>query len=138
MTQPQTRGMIMAEYARSIADRLAFADESLRLAVREGDTGALLIGMAEREAALAASEDLVGELDLAGLSAAEHASIIRTMVQSLERSQVGQAALEAELFESRRQVLRELGEPARRAMQPAAVRGAYGTAVPGKGLRRTG
>lgn len=79
----QTRGELMADYARGITARLAVADESLRVAVEIGDTAALLVGMAEREASLTATEDLVGELDLAGLSAAEHASIIRLMVQAL-------------------------------------------------------
>jgi len=107
----QTRGEIMADYARGITARLAVADESLRVAVEIGDTSALLVGMAEREASLTATEDLVGELDLAGLSAAEHASIIRLMVQALERSQVAQAALEAEMFRARREAARALALP---------------------------
>ncbi|MBX7120439.1 MAG: hypothetical protein K1X31_15710 [Gemmatimonadaceae bacterium] len=140
----RTRGEIMAEYAAGIARRLGEADASLRLAVEQGDTGALMVGMAEREAALAATEDLVGELDLAGLSAQEHAAIIRTMVQSLERSQVAQAALEAELFQARRQVLRELEGPARRdaglpmAAPGAGARSGYGFRPLKKVLGSTG
>lgn len=110
----QTRGQIMAEYAEGITSRLAGADEELRLAVLVGDTEALLVGMAEREASLSATEDLVGELDLAGLSAAEHAAIIRRMVQALERSQVAQAALEAEMFAARRAAAGALARSNRR------------------------
>ena len=98
----QTRGVLMADYARGISERLSNADRALRQAVVDGDTQALLIGMAEREASLAATEDLVSELDLSGLSAVEHAAIIRLMVQALERSQVAQAALEAEMFRADR------------------------------------
>lgn len=139
MTESRTRGNIMAEYARTIGERLAEADTSLRVAVVSGDSGSLLIGMAEREAALAATEELVGELDLAGLSSAEHAAIIRSMVQSLERSQVAQAALEAELFNARRDVLRELGAPARPDVVGTPFRqGGYTLQAPRKGLRSTG
>ncbi len=136
MSLVQTRGQIMAEYARGITARLAEADESLRLAVQLADTGALLIGMAEREAALAATEDLVGELDLSGLSAAEHASIIRQMVQALERSQVAQAALEAELFVARRAAARALAEPMPE-LRPGDRPG-YGLTGPRLVLRSTG
>ncbi len=110
----QTRGQIMAEYADGITSRLAGADEELRMAVMVGDTEALLVGMAEREASLSATEDLVGELDLAGLSSAEHAAIIRRMVQALERSQVAQAALEAEMFAARRAAAGALASSNRR------------------------
>ena len=110
----QTRGQLMAEYAEGITSRLAGADEALRLAVMLGDTESLLVGMAEREASLSATEDLVGELDLAGLSAAEHAAIIRRMVQALERSQVAQAALEAEMFAARRSAAGALARSNRR------------------------
>jgi hypothetical protein len=130
MSIVQTRGQIMVEYASGITARLAAADESLRLAVQQADTGALLIGMAER------TEDLVGELDLSGLSAAEHASIIRRMVQALERSQVAQAALEAELFVARRNAARALAEPMS-APRPGDRPG-YGLAGPRLVLRSTG
>lgn len=136
MSTVLTRGEIMAEYALGITQRLATADDALRLAVVAGDTEALLVGMAEREASLTATEDLVGELDLAGLSAAEHASIIRRMVQALERSQVAQAALEAELFVARREAARELALPVRR-FRPADVAG-YRAQVPKRLLRSTG
>ncbi len=138
MTQPQTRGQIMTEYAKGITARLAAADASLRDAVRLGDTDALLQGMAEREAALTATEDLVGELDLSGLAAAEHAAIIRLMVQALERSQVAQAALEAEMFTARREVIRELAaQPALRPRQ-APERSGYVFQPFRRGLRQTG
>lgn len=136
MSLVQTRGQLMAEYARGIIVRLAAADESLRLAVQNADTGALLIGMAEREASLAATEDLVGELDLSGLSAAEHASIIRQMVQALERSQVAQAALEAELFVARRAAARALDEPMPELRQ--GERQGYGLTGPRFLIRSTG
>jgi hypothetical protein len=136
MSIVQTRGQIMVEYASGITARLAAADESLRLAVQQADTGALLIGMAEREASLAATEDLVGELDLSGLSAAEHASIIRQMVQALERSQVAQAALEAELFVARRNAARALAEPM--SVPRSGDRPGYGFAGPRVVLRSTG
>ena len=97
---------------------------------------ALLVGMAEREASLSATEELVGELDLAGLSAAEHASIIRQMVQALERSQVAQAALEAELFVARREAARALALPMRRAR--AAEFAGYAVPTPKRLLRSTG
>lgn len=138
MTQPMTRGAIMTEYARKITNRLADADASLRDAVATGDTNALMIGMAEREASLVATEDLVGELDLAGLAAAEHAAIIRLMVQALERSQVAQAALEAEMFSARREIIRALAvEP---APLPRGVPERSGYAFPPlrRGLRSTG
>lgn len=136
MTVVQTRGEIMAEYARGITGRLAAADEALRLSVLAGDTEALLVGMGEREACLVATEDLVGELDLSGLSAAEHAAIIRQMVQALERSQVAQAALEAELFEARRNAARKLAEPMPR-MRPAD-RSGYSLPLHRGSLRTTG
>lgn len=136
MSIVQTRGVLMAEYARGISDRLATADKSLRETVAVGDTAGLLVGMAEREASLAATEDLVGELDLAGLSAAEHASIIRVMVQALERSQVAQAALEAELFRARRKVVQALAIPAHR-LGPIEQSG-YAHRYPKKVLRSTG
>jgi hypothetical protein len=136
MSIVQTRGQIMVQYASGITARLAAADESLRLAVQQADTGALLIGMAEREASLAATEDLVGELDLSGLSAAEHASIIRQMVQALERSQVAQAALEAELFVARRNAARALAEPM--STPRSGERPGYGLAGPRLVLRSTG
>ncbi|MBL8995762.1 MAG: hypothetical protein KJZ74_12370 [Gemmatimonadales bacterium] len=136
MSLVQTRGALMTEYARGICARLANADQALRESVAAGDSAALLVGMAEREASLAATEDLVGELDLSGLSAAEHAAIIRLMVQALERSQVAQAALEAELFRARRAVVRALSEPAARA--GAVDRSGYSLQVPRKVLRSTG
>lgn len=136
MSTVLTRGEIMSEYALGITHRLASADDALRLAVVAGDTEALLVGMAEREASLTATEDLVGELDLAGLSAAEHASIIRQMVQALERSQVAQAALEAELFVARREAARALALPVRR-FRPADVTG-YAAQTPKRLLRSTG
>jgi hypothetical protein len=136
MSTVQTRGEIMAEYARTITGRLAAADEGLRLAVVAGDTEALLVGMGEREASLAATEDLVGELDLSGLSAAEHAAIIRLMVQSLERSQVAQAALEAELFEARRNAARQLAAPMPRFR--AGERAGYALPHHRASLRTTG
>lgn len=136
MSIVQTRGQLMADYASGITSRLSAADESLRLAVIAGDTESLLQGMGEREAALTATEDLVGELSLAGLSAAEHAAIIRLMVQALERSQVAQAALEAELFRARREASRALAQPMPQ-FRPGE-RAAY--AIPGRrpSLRTTG
>lgn len=136
MNMVQTRGQLMADYAHGITTRLAAADEALRLAVLTGDTESLLQGMGEREAALGATEDLVGELALSGLSAAEHAAIIRLMVQALERSQVAQAALEAELFRARREAARALAVPMPHFR--AGERAAY--AVPGRrlSLRTTG
>lgn len=136
MSIVQTRGEIMAEYAHGITVRLAEADEALRLAVVAADTEALLIGMGEREASLTATEDLVGELDLSGLSAAEHASIIRQMVQALERSQVAQAALEAELFLARREAARALALPVPRSRPTERV--GYGFSGVQKLLRSTG
>ena len=136
MSIVQTRGQIMAEYAHAITVRLAAADEALRLAVVAGDTEALLVGMAEREASLTATEDLVGELDLSGLAAAEHASIIRQMVQALERSQVAQAALEAEMFLARREAVRALAIPESRTRPPE--RAGYAFAGVPKLLRLTG
>lgn len=136
MSIVQTRGQIMAEYARGITSRLAAADEALRLAVIAGDTEALLMGMGEREASLTATEDLVGELDLSGLSAAEHAAIIRQMVQALERSQVAQAALEAELFEARRTAARALAQPMPRFR--AGERAGYALPLHRSSLRTTG
>jgi len=136
VTLVQTRGQIMAEYAHGITVRLAAADEALRLAVGAGDTEGLLVGMGEREAALTATEDLVGELDLSGLSAAEHASIIRQMVQALERSQVAQAALEAEMFRARREAARALALPMPR-LRPTD-RAGYALPTAPKLLRSTG
>ncbi len=107
----QTRGSLMADYARGICERLAEADEALKAAVAAADLDALLVGMGEREASLTATEDLVSELDLSGLSASEHAAIIRQMVQALERSQVAQAALESEMFKARREASRSLNQP---------------------------
>ncbi len=136
MTIVQTRGQIMTEYAHAITVRLAAADEALRLAVITGDTEALLVGMAEREASLTATEDLVGELDLSSLSAAEHASIIRSMVQALERSQVAQAALEAEMLMARREAARALTVPISRTRP--TERAGYAFAGVQKRLRSTG
>lgn len=136
MSIVQTRGQIMAEYAHAITVRLADADEALRLAVVAGDTEALLVGMGEREASLTATEELVGELDLSGLSAAEHASIIRQMVQALERSQVAQAALEAEMFLARREAARALAIPVSRTRP--MERAGYAFAGMQKRLRSTG
>ena len=136
MNMMQTRGEIMAEYALGITVRLADADTALRLAVIAGDTEGLLVGMGEREASLTATEDLVGELDLSGLSAAEHASIIRQMVQALERSQVAQAALEAEMFKARREAARALALPVPHA--PSVERSGYGFATARALLRSTG
>ncbi len=136
MTLVQTRGAIMADYARSICERLAQADEALRSAVAAADIDALLVGMGEREASLCATEDLVSELDLAGLSAAEHASIIRQMVQALERSQVSQAALESEMFRARRNASRDLNSPAPRFRGPE--RAGYGLTLTRKVLGQAG
>lgn len=132
----QTRGALMADYARGISERLSNADRALRQAVVDGDTQALLIGMAEREASLAATEDLVSELDLPGLSAAEHAAIIRLMVQALERSQVAQAALEAEMFRARRKLARALSTP--EPLVRTTERTGYAIPVPRKLIRSTG
>lgn len=136
MSIVQTRGQIMAEYAHAIAVRLADADEALRQAVVAGDTEALLIGMGEREASLTATEDLIGELDVLSLSAAEHASIIRQMVQALERSQVAQAALEAEMFLARREAARAPAIPVSRTRTMERV--GYAFAGVQKPLRSTG
>lgn len=139
MSTFQTRAQIMTEYATGITGRLAAADALLRQAVAAGDTDALLAGMAEREAALAATEELVGELDLAGLAAAEHAAIIRQMVQALERSQVAQAALEAEMFTARRRVIRELAAPGDEPRTgPLPQRSGYALPPYRRGLRSTG
>ena len=132
----QTRGALIADYARGISERLSNADRSLRQAVVDGDTQALLIGMAEREASLAATEDLVSELDLPGLSAAEHAAIIRLMVRALERSQVAQAALEAEMFRARRKLARALSTP--EPLVRTTERTGYAIPVPRKLIRSTG
>ena len=132
----QTRGVLIADYARGISERLSNADRALRQAVVDGDTQALLIGMAEREASLAATEDLVSELDLSGLSAVEHAAIIRLMVQALERSQVAQAALEAEMFRARRKLARALSTP--EPLVRTTERTGYAIPVPRKLIRSTG
>jgi hypothetical protein len=132
----QTRGSIMAEYARGICERLAQADDALKAAVAAADLDALLVGMGEREASLTATEDLVSELDLSGLSAAEHASIIRQMVQALERSQVAQAALESEMFKARREAARSLNQPMPRPR--LMERSGYGLSLSRKVLGQAG